>query len=194
MKTKTIGAMLLVLLLAMPLAKADTNVSVDIWTPQNVDFNADINAGGNVDVKINGVDLNNQIESVNNKVDSIVWGDYLTWNWLTYIFDQIPAYVYGTVETAHPVAIQIFNALAKVFLTRGEAQVLYTRDEMLNARLTAIEKTLEVTQNQKYCSGKIATMVEFNLTSVTCKNLDNSTTTWGNTFDGGKVIGITPID
>lgn len=89
----------------------------------------------------------------------------------------------GKITTVSDTASSLYSTLNQVFVNRNDFK-------NLENRVTALEKTEEATNNTAFCQGKIQTMIEYNLTSVDCKNIDNSITTYS--IINGFVVGITP--
>jgi hypothetical protein len=50
---------------------ADTNVSIDVETPENVNLDVDINSTGNVGVVIDGTNINEEITGLNNTMNDM---------------------------------------------------------------------------------------------------------------------------
>jgi len=151
------------ILFTAALAKADTNVSVDIQTDEDVYFDTNINTTGSVDVTIDGAHLNDQIANALSGNNA----DLISWQNLMYIFNEVSNYFYRT-GTPHPVAVNLFNSLNSVFVNRADEQAINSKLDNLNMRVLMLERTMEKTNAEAYCEGKISVMKEYNLTWVKC--------------------------
>jgi len=166
-------------------AKADTTLSVDVYTSEDVYFDTNINTTGNVDMKIDGVNLNDKISNVVSQSNT----DVITWQKLTYVFEEVAKYFYGTEY--HPAADSIFTSLNSVFVNRVDEQLINEKLDNLNMRVLMLEKTMEKVNATAYCEGKMAVMKEYNLTWVKCGT--NSTYYYNvdpKQFGGNDIIGI----
>jgi len=184
----------LILLTAMHVVNADTNVGIDVWSNESVNVYGNIFSNGSVNVQIDGANLQNELYQVreDQSKKDMHWDDIL------YMLNNMGDIFYGKANyNAQTVAVELFTALNRVFINRAQ----YNSDiGMLNTRITALEKTIENLETKQqgtlqandvavaYCQGRIDAMKELNLFSVTCKNPDNTTTTW---YNNG--IGITPL-
>jgi len=70
MKNKIKLINVLVILLLISFVRADTNVTVGIITNENINFNANLTAGGNVDLTIDGVGYRSSLSSLHNHISS----------------------------------------------------------------------------------------------------------------------------
>jgi hypothetical protein len=156
------------LLLIGTVKAANTDVNVSVWTDQNVNLNTNVNAGGSVDLNIDGVPIDNRITNIVSTSNA----GLMSWNNLMYVFDEMSKYFYGT-ENPHPVAVSLFNSLNSVFVNRADEQVINAKLDNLNMRVLMLERTMEKVNATAYCEGKISVMKEYNLSWVKCG--ENST-------------------
>ena len=180
-------AIFCLLLLATPILAL--NYSTDIYTPEDVNFSADINAGGNVTVNIDGTNIGEAINETSTYITEheSEWSrDVSGVNYNKVIRTMLDALTYilgnGRVSDGSE---QIGNLMSVVFIPRPELDQIFYQYEV---RIQALENTMDKIAGKEYCRGKIDVMIEHNLTSVTCQN-----TTWHNKFDG-TAVGITPIE
>ena len=181
----TIGLAILLgicLLLFSTMVKAETNVTVDVFTDQNQNFfntqmwvsdNSNANLWVNYNQNINNINTAGVVVSsdLNGKISA---GD-LQWyiEELRYFF-MMRVYNIQENETTHSVPIvskNIFALLNDVFVNRQDGQVINQKLDYLNLRISALEKTIEQMDNKKYCQGKLDVMYQYNLESVSCGNV-----------------------
>jgi len=184
MEKGKILAVTIMALCLVPIVRADnTTVSVEVWSEKDIFLTTNLNANGSTSVTIDGTNVNSEFGSIWTHFASFMsWGD------LTYIFDQVAQYFYGKAEFPHPTAVSIFNSLNAVFMNKIEGQLINTKLNILNTRVTALEKAVESMNKTAWCNGRIETMREFNLTSVTCGN-----TTYYNQ-NSQYIMAITPVE
>jgi len=174
MKIKIISAIAFLLLLGN-IGFAETNVTTWIYSDQDVNFWANIDSEHS-DLYINGIDWNNGNMTVmdNTQNTYVQGGSFSVWDMTQHIEETIKCMM-GTKKFCSEWNFRIGNALNSWFLPRIEFKPIH---DNFNIRLVALEKTMEATNSEAYCQGKIDTMIEYNLTWVSCReqkfyNLNN---------------------
>lgn len=151
---------------------ADTNVGIDIFSNESVNVWGNIFTNGTVGITIDGTNYPQVLEQME--------AEKLEWRYIEYIFQWMSRWFRGMTDVFDEKGFAIFTSLREVFFTRPEGN-------LLNVRLTALEKTIEKMNAEAYCQGKIDTMKQFNLTAIRCGN-----TTWYN--QRTIPIGIEPLE
>lgn len=172
------GIVAMVVLFYLGVTVTAMDVGVNVWSDGDVNVWGNIFANGSVNVNIDGTDVNREFQTLEDSKISY-------WD-LTWMFSQVKDYFYHGPENIHLAAISIFNSLNDVFVNKAEGKVLQDRTDILNVRITALEKAVEQMNNETYCQARIDTMYEFNLKSVTC-----GAVTYYNLKD--KIIGIEEV-
>lgn len=170
------------LLLMMPMAIAETNVSTWIHSDETVNYWANIDADGDANIQINGVDWEDQYGNVtvnNYETTEVKGSGFNVWDMTRHLEETVECFL-GEKKFCSEWNFRIFNSLARVFLLRQEQ---YQVNDNFDVRLAAVEKTLENTNAEAYCQGKIDVMLERDLSWVKCDN-----TTYRNV--NGKAIAI----
>ncbi|MDD5178066.1 MAG: hypothetical protein PHT54_02185 [Candidatus Nanoarchaeia archaeon] len=183
MKQITIAFMVLILFSVPTLAAVDaTDLEITniVYAPEgNVDFNADILAGGDVDVTVNGVSmsgLQNQISTMSltmeqNQYDTILAGStgggilntvtnrfVKAMQWLAGERKGIP----GEAEKA------IALSMDGYFASDQDTQFLYDHIKILSMRIEALENTMDEIQEEAYCQATLDVMHKYNLRTASC--------------------------
>ena len=175
-----VGLVSLATFIALAFAvRADTNVTVDVWSDGDVNVFGNIFANGSVNVNIDGTDVNQRFTDFSNSFNS-----YVDWEGLVKTFKGVSDYFWNREQTTW-MSQNIFYYLNQVFVNRYDEQVINNKLNNLNVRVTALEKAVEKIDAASYCAGRLDTMREFNLTSVDCGE-----TRWYNQRE--ILIGITP--
>ena len=188
LSTLLCAAVFALLLLTSKPARADTNVTVDVWSDETVNFFSNLNTTGDINLNIDGTNFNQALGNIQNTFES-----YITRQDLSQIFDGVAKYFAGGKDI-QPAATSIFNSLNSVFVNRANEQVINAKLDNLNMRVIALEKTMEQVNSTAYCQGKLDVMKEYNISWIKCGahstyyyNVDPAN------YGGNQIIGIEPV-
>ena len=162
--------------------KAETNVTVDVFTDQNqnvfstqmwvsdnsnanlwVNYNQDVNNINTVGVAT-ASDLNGKLSP-----GDLQWylEEMKTW----FYMGVLGIYENQTTHSIPQLSKNIFALLNDVFVNRQDGNVINQKLDYLNLRISALEKTIEQMDSKKYCQGRLDVMYEYNLKSISCGNV-----------------------
>lgn len=171
---KAIIAMLLMAAMAM----ADSDVFMGIWTNGTV----------NATLQINATNVNWWLNGYPGQVPQIIYsGDSFGWYTITNRLMETINWIFGLGGIKDDTVLGFIQQMSRLFFTRPEGEDLVQKVNILNLRVTALERTLEAINTTAYCNGRMSAMQEFNATSVTC-----GAATYYNTHMG--IIGIEPLE
>lgn len=148
------------LVLLLPIAIADTNVTIDVTTYEDVNFWANCYTNGTCNYNLDGSYYPDYVDQ------RVSENKYSVWNLVSHLEKTVRCMM-GTEKFCSEWHYRIGNALNAWFLPRIEYQQ-ELRDTQI--RLAILEETVEQIDKEAYCRGKIDTMVKFNLDWVKCEN------------------------
>jgi hypothetical protein len=192
---KIMGFGILAMLLLTTTVRADTNVTIDITSDENVNSEININADNVTAItNVNASSFNWWINGYPGSVPEIknTYVSGTTLDDIAYIISNAVDYVLGLTKYVSNQGMSILNSLAKVFVTRMEYNKQQENMNYLLYRIDALEKAVKDINATAWCNGRIQTMLEYNLSSVRCEN-----TTYypnNNPLLPYKAIGITPME
>jgi len=164
------------LLSLLPVAVADTNVSVDITTTGNVNFDSDIYTDGDVFVTIDGTNINQELADLKATRLTTSGIDKRIVNMLLNIANYLRR-IPGRY-TANEVLVA--DALDSYFADEYQIIDLEEKTEILNNNLNylyvqteVIERTLEQHYPLTLCREKIKSMLKYGFYSVACRDRNN---------------------
>ncbi|MDD5254169.1 MAG: hypothetical protein PHG05_03670 [Candidatus Nanoarchaeia archaeon] len=183
MKQITIAVLVLILFSIPTFAlndATDLEITNIVVAPQgNVDFNADILAGGNVDVTVNGVSmsgLQNQVSSMSLTMEQKEYDTILAGstgggilNTITHKFVKAMQWLSGGrkgIPGEQEKAIAL--AMDGYFASDQDTQFLYDHIKILSMRIEALENTMDEVQKEAYCQAILDVMHKYNLRTATC--------------------------
>jgi len=155
MNLKTI---LVILMLMLPIGLADMNASLLLYSDGNINFWSNINSNGSTNVWIDGTSYP---EYVNQRIGE---SHFSVWDMVNHLEDTTKCFL-GEKKHCSEWNFRIFDALASVFVTRGEQ---YNVNDEFDIRLSMLERTMEVSNAENYCVGRISVMIERELDWVMC--------------------------
>ena len=168
---------ILCLVLLLPIVLADTNVTVDVTTDEDVNFWANCYTNGSCNYWLDG---SGYPDFVNQRVSET---HYSVWNLVSHLEKTVRCMM-GIESYCSEWHYRIGNALNAWFLPRIEYEQ-ELRDTQI--RIAILERTVELIDKEAYCRGKISIMRDYNLDWIMCENV-----TYYNV--NGKGIAITGVE
>jgi len=167
---RTIYTIILFLLIGIGTVNANTNISINVVTPDDVDMVTNIEANGSVRFNLNGIGLHTIYERTKRNI-------------IFYINEGIE-WLNGKTHT-EPESKAIGYALGRHFVSVGsfahfidDVRIAITditnKLQILSLRLEAVEQTLNEIAPNAYCRNKVKTMLKYNTTLISSVKCDNT--------------------
>ncbi len=167
---RTIYTIILFLLIGIGTVNANTNISIDVVTPDDVNMVTNIEANGSVRFNLNGIGLHTIYERTKRNI-------------IFYINEGIE-WLNGKTHT-EPESKAIGYALGRHFVSVGsfarfidDVRIAITditnKLRILSLRLEAVEQTLNEIAPNAYCRNKVKTMLKYNTTLISSVKCDNT--------------------
>jgi len=168
---------ILCLALLLPVTMADTNVTVNVTSGEDVNFWANCYATGDCNYWLDGQGFPEYVDQ------RVIDTKFSVWDLVNHLETTTKCFL-GEKKHCSEWNFRIFNALASMFVTRSE---YYDSNSNFDTRIAFLERTMEVSNAENYCQGKIDVMTERDLEWVKCGN----TTYYNN--NRGVGISITEV-
>jgi len=186
-KTTKIWIVLMAILISVIIiqqVRADTVMITDIITTEQVSTVTNVNTPESTYVWINGIEYTNIPEYIDENEDNWNKDKGIDFSGIVnHIKYGVNHLLYGDDATRDE--IEIIHQLDRVFAKDITAFILQARIDDLEHRIEALEKTIEQTNKEAYCRGKMDIAVKYNLKGFTCENKEFR-------LIDGSIIGIEP--